>query len=161
MLKRLGWVGCAVWCAAAAERPAPEQPVPFSHRHHVSTMKLDCAKCHTLAAPGEFAGLPETATCMECHKSIKTDSPHIKKLAAHHVEGRELPWARVYRIPDYVFFSHKEHLTRAKATCETCHGPVRERDQLRREKEVSMGACMECHRANQASLACNFCHQQR
>ncbi|MSV27552.1 MAG: hypothetical protein EXQ52_02235 [Bryobacterales bacterium] len=160
-MAKLPWVSGLIVIAALAQRPAPEQPLPFSHKHHASTLGLACAKCHPVADPGEFAGLPPTATCMECHKAIKTDSPHIQKLTAFHKDGADVPWKRVYRIPDYVFFSHKEHLSRAKANCETCHGPVKESAALRREKEVSMGACMDCHRANQASIACNFCHEQR
>ena len=140
--------------------PAPEQPLPFSHRNHAGVQKVECKTCHPMPDTGEFAGLPETSVCMSCHKSIKTDSPHIQKLTSHHADKKPIAWRRVYRIPDYVFFSHKEHVAKG-ATCETCHGPVRERDVLRKEKDISMAACMDCHRARQASLACNYCHEQR
>ena len=36
-----------------------------------------------------------------------------------------------------------------------------EADRLFRETDISMGGCMNCHRANRASLDCTFCHEQR
>ena len=157
----------ALLLAAAQQTPAPkyvpsapEQPIPFSHRVHASAAKLDCKSCHPVPEPGDFATIPETAKCMSCHRAIKKDSPAIQRLAAFDAAARPVPWRRVYRIADYVFFSHKEHLAHG-ASCEDCHGPVRERDALRKEKETSMAACMDCHRARQASLACNYCHEQK
>jgi len=140
--------------------PPPVQPIPFSHRQHL-TQGLDCINCHELPEPGDFAGLPSTTRCMSCHLEIKKESPFIQRLAEWHKEGKPVPWKRVYRIPDYVFFSHKEHLGKGGAVCQDCHGPVRERDILRKEKETSMAACMDCHRARNASLACDYCHEKR
>ena len=140
--------------------PPPAQPLPFSHRHHLA-LGLECKNCHEMPEPGDFAGLPSTSRCMSCHVEIKKEAGSIQRLGEYHKEGKPVPWARVYRIPDYVFFSHKEHVTRAKAACEACHGPVREREVLRKEKDISMAGCMECHRASNASLACDYCHEQR
>ncbi len=137
----------------------PPQPLPYSHRAHLA-LGLECKQCHAMPDPGEFATLPETENCMVCHAAVKKESPHIEKLAAFHEAGKKVPWRRVYRIPDYVYFSHKEHVAKG-ATCEACHGPVRERDVLRKEKDITMAGCMECHRAAQASLACNYCHATR
>jgi Cytochrome c7 and related cytochrome c/Class III cytochrome C family len=138
---------------------APEQPIPFSHRAHVKA-GLECKGCHPMPDTGEFATIPETAACMSCHDTVKTDSAGVRKLAEFHKAGKPVPWRRVYRIPDYVFFNHREHVEKG-VTCQTCHGPVQERDALRKERDISMAACMECHRARQASVACNFCHNQR
>jgi hypothetical protein len=154
------WMACAQVPAPKYTPPPPPQPIPFSHKQHL-VMNLECKSCHEMPDPGDFAGLPSTARCMSCHSEVKRDSPSIQRLAGHHKDGKPVPWARVYRIPDYVFFSHKEHVARGRATCETCHGPVREREVLRKEKDLSMGACMECHRANNASVACDYCHDQR
>jgi hypothetical protein len=109
---------------------------------------------------GEFATIPETKKCMTCHVAVKKESPHIQKLAEFHSSGKEVPWKRVYKIPDYVYFSHKIHVEKG-ASCDTCHGPVAEREVLRKERDITMGACMDCHRARQASNQCNFCHEQR
>ncbi|MFN3327124.1 MAG: cytochrome c3 family protein [Bryobacteraceae bacterium] len=146
--------------APKTARPAPEQPLPFSHKTHVAN-GLKCAECHTMPDPGDFATLPKTDTCMKCHVAIKKDSPHIAKLADFHTRKRPIPWAPVYRIPDWVMFSHIRHTAIEGVTCETCHGPVHQRDVLRREKDLSMAACMECHRVKGASLDCLYCHDQR
>lgn len=105
-------------------------------------------------------GLPGTAVCMGCHQTIAKDKEPIQALAKYHAEKRAVPWERVYQIPSYVFFSHRAHLN-AEATCETCHGKVAERAVLFREKDISMGGCMECHRQEKAPNDCQFCHENR
>lgn len=105
-------------------------------------------------------GIAAASVCMTCHSAIKTESPAIKKLAAYAAQNREIPWVRVYQIPAYVDFSHKTHLA-GGATCETCHGKVEERDALFRETNISMGACMECHRQNKAPIDCTACHEDK
>ena len=137
----------------------PEQPVPYSHKKHLA-LGLKCQSCHVNADPGEMMGFPSVSMCMGCHKTVKTESRHIGLLAKHAEEKSEPVWKRVYLIPSYVFFSHRAH-TEAGAQCETCHGPVRERDVLARETDISMGGCMSCHQKNKASNACNYCHEPR
>ena len=105
-----------------------QQPVPYSHKTHLA-MGLKCNSCHKNADPGEIMGFPAESFCMSCHQSVKANSPHIQKVAAAAKEKTPIPWARVYRIPPYVYFSHRVH-TEAGATCETCHGRVSERDVL-------------------------------
>ncbi|MGH9341453.1 MAG: cytochrome c3 family protein [Acidobacteriota bacterium] len=89
---------------------------------------------------------------------IARDNLEIQKLQAYAADEKEIPWIRIYRLPYFVFFSHQKHL-QAGADCEACHGPVGEREVLWKEKEISMDACVECHRARQASIACNLCHE--
>ena len=146
--------------AASAPPPAaPAQPIPFSHKQHLA-LKLKCKMCHANADPGESMGIAEASVCMQCHSSIKTDSPAIQKLASFAADKREIPWVRVYQIPGYVDFSHKTHLN-SGATCETCHGHVEQRDALFREANISMGGCMDCHRAQKATIDCTGCHEQK
>ena len=128
--------------------PPPTQPIPFSHKQHLA-MKLKCKMCHANPDPGETMGIAAASVCMQCHSSIKTSSPAIQKLAGYAARKEDIPWVRVYRIPSYVDFSHRTHLT-SGASCETCHGQVEQRDVLFRETNISMGACMECHRQNKA-----------
>lgn len=158
----LAGAAVAAWLtfAQTPQPAAPVQPIPYSHKHHAGTLKLACTFCHENKDPGEVMGIPAAAKCMGCHKSIKTDSPHIQKLAEYAEQGRPIPWVRVYQIPSYVFFSHKEHL-KTGAVCAQCHGPVAERETMRKEMPTNMGACMECHQKNKASLDCAFCHEQR
>lgn len=153
---------------AAAELPdlktprtPPEQPIAFSHKLHVNKNGLKCTQCHPVPDPGDFATVPKTQFCMGCHASVKTDSPEIKKLAAFHADGKRVPWIPLYRVPEWVSFNHKQHLTVQGVSCESCHGKVSERDALAREKDISMAACMDCHRAHKASNDCLLCHDHR
>ena len=155
-MTRIAWL--AVACALFAAVP-PVQPIPYSHKQHVA-MGLKCAGCHEMADPGEMMGIPAAAKCMTCHQSVKKDSPAIQKLAAFADQKEPVPWVRVYQIPGYVFFSHKEHLATG-ATCETCHGKVPDRERLFRETDISMGGCMKCHQIKKVSIDCTFCHEQR
>ena len=140
--------------------PPPAQPIPFNHQTHVS-QGLGCLDCHPIPEPGDFAEIVSAEKCMLCHSSIKTDSPAIQKLAGFHKRGVRVPWEPVYLVADYVYFSHKEHVTRAGAQCIDCHGPVGERETMAKERDISMAACMDCHRAKSASLECNYCHEPR
>jgi quinoprotein glucose dehydrogenase len=135
---------------------APAQPVPFSHRAHAQ-LRLRCLDCHTTAAKDVRAGLPPTAKCMGCHRTVRADSPHIATLRRADESGGSLPWVRVYKVPDFVVFNHAQHLN-AKVQCAECHGAVQERDVLGKEVSTSMTACMNCHEKRAASNACNICH---
>jgi hypothetical protein len=104
-------------------------------------------------------GFPVTSFCMGCHENVKKDSAAIQKLAAFARDNKPVPWVRVYQIPSFVDFSHRAHLN-AGAKCDNCHGPVAERDVISKEGNTSMGACMDCHREQKASIDCKFCHDQ-
>jgi Cytochrome c7 and related cytochrome c/Class III cytochrome C family len=139
------------------DKNPPAQPIPFSHKTHVA-LPLKCSDCHAMPDPGEVIALPAASKCMACHRTIKPDSPAIKELRAYAGQNRPIPWARVYEIPSWVYFSHKTHLD-SGAKCESCHGPVAERDRLWRESDLSMRACMDCHRTHKATLDCGGCHE--
>lgn len=141
-----------------AQLHGQEQPIPYSHKTHLA-FGLACSSCHQNADPGEFMGFPAESFCMGCHQAIQTDSPHIQKLAAAAEAGEAIPWERVYRIANFVYFSHRVH-TKAGATCETCHGPVRERDLMAREVEHNMKTCMACHAEKGAPNDCGTCHEE-
>jgi hypothetical protein len=100
------------------------------------------------------------SVCMQCHTAITADSAAIQKLAAAAKSDRPIQWVRVYQIPSYVSFSHRSHLA-AGNKCEECHGPVATRAQLAKEGDISMGACMECHRVKKAGFDCTFCHERQ
>ena len=138
---------------------AAAQPIPYSHKTHLA-LGLQYQNCHTNPDPGEMMGYPVTKTCMGCHTTVKTESPAIQKLAGYAKDQKPVPWVRVYQIPSYVFFSHRTH-QEAGANCQTCHGPVAEREVITKEVDTSMGACMDCHRKNKASIDCTFCHDAR
>jgi hypothetical protein len=139
------------------EKNPPVQPIPFSHKAHVA-LPLKCADCHTMPNPGEVITIPAVSKCMACHRTIKADSPAIKELRLYADQNRQVPWVRVMEIPSWVYFSHKTHVD-AETKCESCHGPVAERDQLRAEVNLSMKGCMDCHRTRKATLDCAGCHE--
>jgi hypothetical protein len=141
--------------------PAPEQPVAFSHKLHLS-LGLACTGCHATAQTGDRATLPPTTTCMGCHTSIRTDSAEIQKLTGFHARNEDVPWRRVYRLPEYVGFSHTVHLASGKSiACENCHGDVRELTQMQKLKDTSMAACIACHTEKAAPTRCDSCHEPR
>lgn len=144
---------------AKAQRGAPKpvvQPVPFSHKRHCEK-NIPCSVCHQTATSDETAGLPTADVCMACHQSVASGSPAIRKVAAYARQHKPIPWVRVYRIQDFVFFSHKRHAA-ANVACAECHGKVCESDVLKQEVKLSMMFCVSCHRARKATVKCNACH---
>lgn len=138
-----------------APKPVP-QPIPFSHRQHCKK-DIPCVLCHQTANTGETAGLPAAEVCMACHQSVAASSPAIRKVAEYAKHHKPIPWARVYRIQDFVFFSHQRHAD-AKVACAACHGQVCESDVLKQEIKFSMKFCVECHKTAKATVKCNACH---
>jgi hypothetical protein len=142
---------------SAQENSAPQQPIAFSHKQHVG-LGVKCLDCHTMRAPGFEAGIPQEATCMGCHTTVKTDNPAIRKLAEFYETKRPVPWVKVYEVPDFVYFSHTVHYREAHIECESCHGPVAEREVIAKEKPTSMISCIACHEKSKATRECGTCH---
>jgi Zn ribbon nucleic-acid-binding protein len=145
---------------AAGEPTGPKQPIEFNHKLHVTDLKQPCALCHADRDPGELVAMPEVSDCWGCHAAIQPKSGAERKLAAFAKQSREVDWARVYQIPSFVRFDHRRH-AKAGVQCEACHGPVGQRVRLWKEREMSMGSCMNCHRQMHASLDCGSCHAVR
>ncbi len=139
--------------------PEPvRQPLPFSHRQH-SRLGLNCSACHAMAGKSGSAGLPPLALCLSCHREAGERTSRVASLLEDYErKGQAIPWIRLYKIPDFVFFNHKNHLA-AGGTCSTCHGPVEQRDVLKKEVPTSMVSCIECHKSQGASVECHFCHE--
>jgi hypothetical protein len=143
---------------AQGPESAPPQPLPFSHRVHASAAALACKDCHASATKEDTAGIPQTKQCMACHIAVSKESPPIRELARFYSEQKRVPWVRVYRVPDFVFFSHVNH-TSAGIACADCHGEVAKRDVLYREIGTDMDTCVKCHVARGTSKDCALCHQ--
>ncbi len=162
LLPILTLVALTLLAAAQTAGPAvegpPVQPIPFSHKTHAGTLDIECETCHPNPDPGEAMTIADPSVCMQCHATIKTDSPAIQKLAKASEEDRGIDWVRVYEIPSYVWFSHRTHLE-AGNKCVECHGPVSERDRLAREGDISMAGCVNCHLAKGSSTDCSYCHE--
>ncbi|HEY4444680.1 MAG TPA: cytochrome c3 family protein [Steroidobacteraceae bacterium] len=143
--------------ANLAPHPAPEQPLPYSHKTHIA-MGLGCPLCHTNPAPGRQMTFPATSTCMNCHSTMVTDRPAIKKLAEYAKSKQPIPWVRVYKVLPGVTWTHRKHVE-AGAQCDTCHGAVAELDAMSETTAVTgMASCISCHQARSVSAACTVCH---
>jgi hypothetical protein len=121
------------------------QPVPFSHKHHVSDLGIDCRFCHTSVDSGPHAGLPATQVCMTCHSQIWTGASVLAQVRQSFATNRPLEWQRVARLPDYVYFNHSIHIARG-VPCVTCHGRVDRMPMLARAQPFQMRWCIACHR---------------
>jgi hypothetical protein len=124
---------------------ALSQPVPFSHKHHVEAMGIDCRYCHTSVEDSSFAGIPPTKTCMTCHSQIWATSPMLEPVRESFRTDQPLRWVRVHDLPDFVYFNHSIHVKKGIA-CETCHGRVDQMPLVWQEKSLQMEWCLECHR---------------
>ena len=147
-------IAAVVWLMLAVNRSsyitgvevAREQPVPFSHKHHVSGIGLDCRYCHTSVETSAFAGIPPTETCMTCHSQVWTDAPVLEPVRTSFQKNIPLEWNRVHDLPDFAFFNHSIHLHKGIG-CSSCHGQVDEMPLVWKEKTLNMEWCLDCHRA--------------
>lgn len=133
------------WSWVNNQRVVREQPIQFSHQHHVQTVGLDCRYCHTSAETSTFAGIPPTKTCMNCHSQIWTTSPYLEPVRSSFRDNRSLRWIRVHDLPDFAYFNHSAHVKKGVG-CETCHGRVDKMPLMLQENSLQMEWCLECHR---------------
>lgn len=147
-------IAAVVWLMLAVNRSsyvtgvevAREQPVPFSHKHHVSGIGLDCRYCHTSVETSAFAGIPPTETCMTCHSQVWTDAPILEPVRTSFQKNIPIKWNRVHDLPDFAFFNHSIHLYKGIG-CSSCHGQVDEMPLVWKENTLNMEWCLDCHRA--------------
>ena len=130
---------------------APDQPVLFSHHHHVSELRIDCRFCHGSVENSSFAGMPATETCMTCHSGVFTNSPMLAPVIKSARTGKPLQWTRVYDLPDYVYFNHSAHVNHGIG-CTSCHGDIGSQRLTRKAEPIFMGWCLDCHRHPQKFL---------
>jgi hypothetical protein len=124
---------------------APTQPVPYSHALHVGKLGLDCRYCHNTVERTEFAALPATQTCMNCHTNIKPSSPGLQPVRDSWTTGRPVEWVKVHDLPDYVYFNHSAHVSHGVG-CVECHGRIDHMEVVHQAQPLSMGWCLDCHR---------------
>ncbi|MGB5984980.1 MAG: menaquinone reductase multiheme cytochrome c subunit QrcA [Desulfobacterales bacterium] len=102
-----------------------EQPILFNHAVHLDEVQESCQSCHYFREDGSFSGIPDLASCVECHDTVLGDSPEEERFVTEYVaRNREVPWRVYSRQPDCVFFSHVAHVTMGKMECTTCHGDI-------------------------------------
>src|SRR5213592_3420761 len=121
------------------------QPVPFSHQHHVAGLGIDCRYCHTSVETSNFAGIPPTSTCMNCHREIWTVADMLEPVRASFASGQPLVWSRVHRLPDFVHFNHSIHVYKGIG-CAVCHGRIDKMPLTYQASPLTMSWCLDCHR---------------
>ena len=123
-----------------------EQPVPFSHQHHAGELGIDCRYCHTGVEKQARAVVPPTHVCMTCHSQLWTNAKELAPVRQSLATGTPIPWSRVNRLPDYVYFDHHVHVNNG-VPCAACHGDLRRMPLTRQAASLNMGWCLDCHRA--------------
>ena len=124
---------------------APNQPVPFSHKHHSGELGIDCRYCHTAVETQASAGIPPTHTCMSCHSQIWTGSPMLAPVRESLANDQPLVWNRINRLPGYTYFNHAIHVAKGVG-CSSCHGPVDTMQLTYAANGFKMQFCLDCHR---------------
>lgn len=122
-----------------------DQPVPFSHKHHVQDDGIDCRYCHTSVETSQFAGIPATEVCMSCHSQVWSNASVLEPIRRSWATGESLEWTRVHDLPDFVFFDHSIHVSKGIG-CSTCHGRIDRMPLTYRVNTLYMEWCLECHR---------------
>jgi ferredoxin len=131
------------WVTRQGQRP--DQPVPFSHKHHVQGLGLQCQYCHVTVEKSSYAGIPPTKTCMNCHAQIWTNAQLLEPVRNSWATGESIAWIRVHDLPDFVYFKHSIHVNKGIG-CATCHGRVDEMPLMYKQNTLQMEWCLDCHR---------------
>ena len=137
------------WVTRQGQRP--DQPIPFSHKHHVEGLGLQCQYCHTSVEKSSYAGIPPTKTCINCHSQIWTNAEMLEPVRTSWATGASINWIRVHDLPDYVYFNHEIHVNKGIG-CASCHGRVDEMPLMYEENSLQMEWCLNCHRNPAANL---------
>ena len=130
---------------ATRQGDAREQPIPFSHAHHVGSMGIECRYCHTGVENSQHAMVPPTKTCMNCHSQIWIDSGTLEPVRESYRTNESIKWQKVHDLPDYVYFNHSIHIKKGVG-CETCHGRVDKMPLMYQQASMQMQWCLDCHR---------------
>lgn len=146
-------LGGIVWAAYSLNagsfttrvRVARDQPIPFSHKHHVGDDGIDCRYCHTSVETSAFAGLPPTETCMSCHSQLWTNAEMLEPVRSSYRTDKSIEWTRVHDLPDFVYFNHSIHVNKGIG-CSTCHGRVDQMPLMYQVNTLYMQWCVDCHR---------------
>lgn len=139
---------------------SPLQPVKFSHAVHAGQNKTDCFYCHSSAKTSKSAGIPPENVCMNCHIVVRNGTrsgvSEISKVISAYENLKPIEWIKVHNLPDHVFFSHAQHVSAGKVTCQECHGKVEEMDVISQVNDLSMGWCIDCHRTKEINFQNKF-----
>jgi hypothetical protein len=122
-----------------------EQPVPFSHKHHVSELGIDCRYCHTGVEHSAVAGIPPTKTCMNCHQQMWAGAELLEPVRNSYKTNVPIEWTKVHNTPHYVYFNHSIHVAKGVG-CVSCHDRIDNMPLVKQSKTLLMEWCLDCHR---------------
>ncbi|MBI3942123.1 MAG: cytochrome c3 family protein [Chloroflexi bacterium] len=146
------FLGAVVWILGiivrspymTGEGVVRQQPVPFSHKHHVMDDGIDCRYCHTSVETSSFAGIPSTEICMNCHSQIWNKSQVLEPVRTSFQNNTPLEWTRVNDLYQFVYFDHSIHVNKGVG-CATCHGQVDQMPLTWQSNSLLMEWCLNCH----------------
>lgn len=150
-----------VWSVLGA-RPTITQPIEYNHKIHIEEAELTCIDCHITVESMPAATLPNIEVCQDCHSDEPlSDSPEEIKLLKYISEDQQIPWQRIYSVPDHVYFSHRRHVTIGELECTNCHGNV---EKLTKPASYPlwlplMDNCIACHKKHKVTYDCLACHR--
>lgn len=147
--------------AASAWRERVRQPIAFNHRKHTQQLQLDCELCHQFVRTGAHPGLPTLETCAMCHAAVQGRSPESRRVTDYVTAGRPLVFAKLFRLPQHVFYTHRRHVGIADLACRNCHGDIALTTSPpgRPLVRIRMQLCLDCHRRTGQSTDCIACHR--
>jgi len=122
-----------------------EQPVQFSHKHHVGDDGIDCRYCHTGVETSAVAGIPPTKTCMNCHSVLFNDAGYLEPVRESYRTNKSIQWVKVHRLGDFVYFNHSIHVNKGVG-CSSCHGKINQMPLVFQASSLQMEWCLDCHR---------------
>jgi len=128
-----------------------EQPIQFSHKHHVGDDGIDCRYCHTSVETSAYAGIPPTKTCMNCHSVLFNNVGYLEPVRDSYRSDQSIEWVKVHRLADYVYFNHSIHINKGIG-CSSCHGPVNQMPLIFQASPLTMQWCLDCHRNPQKNV---------
>jgi len=133
------------------QRVSRDQPIQFSHKHHVGDEGIDCRYCHTSVESSAYAGIPPTKTCMNCHSVLFNNIGYLEPIRESYRTDQSIQWVKVHRLADYVYFNHSIHINKGIG-CSSCHGPINQMPLVFQASPLTMSWCLDCHRNPQANL---------
>src|ERR1700744_3115095 len=160
------WAWVTMWNTNVHQGYQPEQPIHFPHDLHAGVMKIDCQYCHSGAYKSKNASIPSLNICMNCHKTVKTESPEIHKIydalgydpktmKYDSTKAHPMQWIRVHNLPDLVYFNHSQHVKVGQIRCQTCHGPVQTMKEVYQYSPLTMKWCIQCHKRTEVNYKGN------
>lgn len=128
-----------------------DQPIPFSHLHHVSELGIDCRYCHTAVETSAHAGIPPTKTCMNCHQQVWNGADLLDPLRKSYATETPIAWTKVHNTPHYTYFNHSIHVSKGIG-CVSCHERIDHMPLVKQSKTLLMEWCLDCHRNPEKNL---------